>query len=319
MAQKCLSEEEQKKIIETKRTEGYSNEQLAEMFHVSKGTIHNVIHGYPYTTSPEEFRERVFRDMRCAMDAGISKLREQSQKALDEGDNVMHVVLHQMRDHISRFAPLGPEEMGEALKKDRLSVEQSAFIAQARGNGIHFAYYSNLWQVLTDILGDLARNPFTDSDARSRAKKAASNVKYSGVKNFLPMGRNCKENNKRRLSKKFDSISDELWKELKSAIDLPPAWTGRPHAERRNCLYGILYCIEEGISFREAERRGYGAYRTLGTYYALWWGTGVFRLLWQIAYKWPELERIRVALANMEAYRAAFPDKIPSIKEIAAK
>jgi transposase len=79
-------------------------------------------------------------------------------------------------------------------------------------------------------------------------------------------------------------IPDELWERI---APLLPAYRkskkgGRPRAEPRRLLDGILYVLRTGCQWKEVPRE-FGAASTLHQYFQEWAEGGVFFQLWSVA------------------------------------
>ena len=89
-------------------------------------------------------------------------------------------------------------------------------------------------------------------------------------------------------------VSDELWERVEPLL---PKYRkgkhgGRPRADGRRLLDGILYVLRTGCQWKEAPRE-FGAPSTLHKYFQLWTKQGVFFRLWKEALReYDELEGI---------------------------
>jgi transposase len=300
-----------KNIKRLYKTGNYSLEMLAAEFHVAKGTVSNTLHDYPYTTNPETYRERVYRQMKINLSTAVDELSQVEIGAIKSGDILSHDIAQEQHRHIAKFAALGPDVMLDILKQERLVAEQNAWVALGKGTMMHYALYSGLWQMITDIIGDLAKNPFARAVDVQSAKRQENSVRYSGIRE---LSHTC-EKPKKQIEGVAE-LTDRLWGEIGYFIECGNPRVGRPPKDMRKILSGLIFCLRNGVSIREASREGYGKFGRLARYWRLWWGSGLFTLLFQISANFPELQMIRGQLARMEQYRAEFPGKIPRIDEV---
>lgn len=77
-------------------------------------------------------------------------------------------------------------------------------------------------------------------------------------------------------------VSDEFWQAIKRYIPKPKerkAKAGRPVAEPRKILNGILYVLRTGCQWKMLPREYYAG-STTHRYFQLWAKGGVFRKMW---------------------------------------
>lgn len=310
MPDKCLSESQMTELRRIYRDESPSMDQLAKMFHVSKGTVVNVIHNYPYTTSPEDYREREYRNMRNMLSAVIESLRTEAGTV--ESDMLHVTSIHQREVFLLSIASENSAAMLERVKKERLNSEKNAWDALDKGDYITFAHNAKLWAHLNDIAGDQKKNPFLEIRDKINTRNKACSLRFSGIEKLMTdmsAIRNPVQN------VYTGSISDDLWKELRPVIDNDKRIKGNRPADPRTILSGLLYAMQHGCSLRQIPAK-YGKKTALHQYWQRWWYQGLFQLLWEICPKWPELQSVSGSLANMEKYRVAFPGKLPKFYEI---
>lgn len=305
MPDKCLSESQMTELRRIYRDESPSMDQLAKMFHVSKGTVVNVIHNYPYTTSPEDYREREYRNMRNMLSAVIESLRAEAGAV--ESDMLQLTSIHQREVFLLSIASENSAAMLERVKKERLNSEKNAWDALDKGDYITFAHNAKLWAHLNDIAGDQKKNPFLEIRDKVNTRNKACSLRFSGLEREN-MDKSIISNS---VPDKNYVISSALWKELNLRYDKK----SKPPADGRLLLSGLLYAMRTGCSLRHIPNR-YGKKSVIHKYWQRWWYQGLFQLLWEICPKWPELQSVSGSLANMEKYRVAFPGKLPKFYEI---
>lgn len=88
-------------------------------------------------------------------------------------------------------------------------------------------------------------------------------------------------------SKKSEAVpwrlSDPLWRRVEIVLDSldPPKTTGRPRADRRLLLEGILYRLRTGIQWRRLPS-GYGDDSTVHRTFHRWDEQGTFEKMWDL-------------------------------------
>jgi transposase len=86
-------------------------------------------------------------------------------------------------------------------------------------------------------------------------------------------------------------LSDELWKKIEPLLPKPKSRLrgrgkkkknigGRPPAERRTVIAGILYVLRTGCQWNAAPKE-YGSGKTLHRYFQRWRRAGVFKRMWK--------------------------------------
>ena len=74
---------------------------------------------------------------------------------------------------------------------------------------------------------------------------------------------------------RFEELTDDQWKLSVPSIPLP-AYTGRPRADDRNCINGILYVLMSGCRWRDMPTK-YGSYKTVWERHKKWSVKGVWK------------------------------------------
>ena len=72
---------------------------------------------------------------------------------------------------------------------------------------------------------------------------------------------------------RFEELTDDQWKLLVQSIPLP-AYTGRPRADDRNCINGMLYVLMSGCRWMDMPTK-YGSYKTVWERHKKWSVKGV--------------------------------------------
>ena len=108
---------------------------------------------------------------------------------------------------------------------------------------------------------------------------------------------------KRKKQARSWRVSDELWERVEPLL---PRYRkhqagGRPRAEARQVLDGILYVLRTGCQWKEAPRE-FGAPSTLHNYFQEWTEKGVFFRLWKEAlWEYDALEGIDWGWQSLDA------------------
>jgi transposase len=86
-------------------------------------------------------------------------------------------------------------------------------------------------------------------------------------------------------------LSDSLWQEIEPLLPLPKSRSrgrgkkrrnigGRPPADRRKLMSGILYVLRTGCQWNALPKEKYGSGKTAHRYFQRWVRVGVFRRMW---------------------------------------
>ena len=106
-----------------------------------------------------------------------------------------------------------------------------------------------------------------------------------------------RKENRKRLPRKpgWRDISDVFWEEVKDLIPKPKSRNkkiGRPSAESRKTLNGILYVLRTGCQWKMIPKEYYAG-STTHRYFQKWVKEGVFKKMWQLCLKkYDELQGI---------------------------
>lgn len=74
---------------------------------------------------------------------------------------------------------------------------------------------------------------------------------------------------------RFEELTDDQWKLLVPSIPLP-AYTGRPRADDRNCINGMLYVLMSGCRWMDMPTK-YGSYKTVWERHKKWSVKGTWK------------------------------------------
>ena len=164
----CSSSEEQE-IIELYKSGEYSYRQIAELKNLSKGTIINIVRGYPYNQDKSTYYARLQTDSADRLEQEVVKVKEKAQNAHDRG-NMAAYGLHTRQWLLLLEMLPEKERIYERLKDERGVCEQKAWEGFAAADYSQFGYFADTWELLTDILGDNAKNPWKLLSKSSNAK-----------------------------------------------------------------------------------------------------------------------------------------------------
>ena len=303
MTQKYLSEDEREEVKRLYLTGKYTLTQLGKKYFVSKGTIINTLKDYPYTTDKVEFWRRVYREMSVNMDLVLEEIRQEILDCLIKHDNVNYSTLMRQEQYLLELAKISPEELFQTLRQERLDLEQAGWGHIAQEDYKEFSYCKALWHKLNFILGDNQKNPWGELPEKMGARSRAHSLKYYSTKDLSELVHKC-----RNVPENTLQISENLYNELRNYIT---GATGRIHKNAQKRLTDILTLFCDGGSpYRHKDCRSiYDSYYT-------WYRSGVFRLLWELNEKYPELVPVRTALLYIERHRLINPDKPPRFKDV---
>jgi transposase len=90
----------------------------------------------------------------------------------------------------------------------------------------------------------------------------------------------------RRQVKPLDTIwevSDDLWERIEPILrkDAPPATTGRPRADWRSMLNGIIFRLRSGCQWNHLPE-DFGDDSTIHRWFQRWCRNGVFEQIWAV-------------------------------------
>jgi transposase len=273
------------------RTGKYSYQQIADMKALSKGTVINIVKGYPYNKDKGEYYHKLQEQSETALQEQITKV-EHSAKSSYEQNNYNAYGMH-MQQLVILMQAVSQDQVYEYIKDMRQRYEQQAWQAFSESNYSGFGYYADTWTVLTDILGDNMKNPWKLVALKINARNHSHSVKYTviGFKGqndgFCPMGQNS-----------FREVSDETWQLIRPIFKSTTA--GR-HAEDRKTFNGIMYAFTNCRSLRSVPSI-YGSDRNLRRNFADWYRAGVFSDLLQFTDVCTELQAVRSMLLDIEMH-----------------
>jgi transposase len=299
----CSPEEEQK-IIQMYRSGQYSYQQIADMMHLSKGTIINIVKGYPYSQNKSNYYARLQLESAERLEQEIEEAKERARKAYERG-NVSAYGIH-ARQWLMLLELLPDKDMiYDRLRDERLACEQKAWEGLSKGDYGEFGFYAETWLVLTDIIGDNAKNPW--GTLTSNAKSKSRSIRFEKIDRevrkigFLLMG-----------NKSFMEITDDTWELIKPLLNT--STTGRWPNDRKT-MNGILYALINCRSFRSVPSV-YGTSRNITRRFAEWYRADVFSGLLALVPACPELEPAKQALLQIEKHRLMYGDSVPRLCDI---
>lgn len=93
----------------------------------------------------------------------------------------------------------------------------------------------------------------------------------------------CKRTKKRRTMGTIWEVPDALWRRVKRLLEraYPPKPTGRPRADFRRVLNGIVYRMRTGCQWNRLPR-DFGDDSTVHRWFQRWCADGIFRKLWAL-------------------------------------
>lgn len=304
MTFRYCSPEEEAEIIGMYRLGKYSYQQIADMKNLSKGTVINIVKGYPYNQDKGTYYARLQTESAERLEQEISATKERAQKAHDRGNMSAYGIHTRQWLMLLELLP-DKEKIYERLRDERNASEQKAWEGLSNNDFSEFGFYADTWNLLTNILGDNAKNPW--GSIISGAKGKSRSVRFEKIA--------CKEQNINFIcmNTKYDGeISDDSWAYIQPLVIGEE--TGRPSNHRR-IMNGILYALVNCRSFRSIPKK-FGDHLSINRHFAKWYKANVFRDLLAFATVCPELEQVKPALMQMEKHRLMYGDLVPRLCDI---
>lgn len=305
MTFRYCSPDQEKEIIEMYKSGDYSYQQIADIKCLSKGTVINIVKGYPYSQDKGTYYARLQTESAERLEQEITATKERAQKAHDRGNFSAYGIHTRQWLMLLELLP-DKDKIYERLRDERNASEQKAWAGLSNNDFSEFGYYADTWNLLTDIVGDNAKNPW--GSIASGAKGKSRSVRF--VKN---------NDGERNIS--FTAIvantddiclSDESWALIHPLV--MEKEYGRPSNHRR-IMEGIIYALQHCRSFRTVPRR-YADRYPLTSHFAQWYKADVFRDLQAFVPVCPELEQVKAALLQIEKHRLMFGDLVPRLCDI---
>jgi transposase len=301
---KYLSTEEQEEVKKLYKTGKYSYPQLAERFLVGRGTIINTIKNYPYNQDKQAVYSRLQQESKANLDESITKENKKAQEACKRG-NMLAYTMH--LEHLKELYQFQTQDLiYEPLKQHRLTYEQSAWDAFSQGDYINFAFAADMWELLTEVIGDMAKSPFKRVIQNSGAGRLSRSVRYSNVRGHVP---------NKTQNKVYTSITKDSWKLIEPIL--------KEHNPCRDIKYkgdkiyfeAIYFMIANAASYRMAASKYNLNFRKICIRFETWFKKEVFKDLIQLCNVCPEIQAIEDRLIKLEQIRHG-KGKLPRIKDL---
>jgi len=297
---------EDKEIVEMYRSSMYSYQQIADIKCLSKGTVINIVKGYPYNKNTKDIRYfRLQVDSAENAKAAIKTEEEKARKAYERGNFTAYGSHMQRWLMLTKMLNESDGQLYENIKAVRTQYEQQAWNAFSEKDYAAFGYYADSWDTLTDILGDNAKNPWPIVAEKVNAKNKRHDVKYSNG-NGLSQLREISHNG-------FMEISDESWKLIRPVF--PRNSKGRKQTEQRKYFNGILYALCNLRSFRLLPEK-YGSTSKIYRAFECWYRAGAFTDLLELVTVCPELEAVKQQLLTLQMYSLVNRDVVPRLNDV---
>lgn len=307
MTFRYCSPEEEAEIIAMYKSGYYSYQQIAEMKCLSKGTIINIVKGYPYNQDKDTYYARLQTESAERLEQEITATKERAQKAHSRG-NMAAYGMHTRQWLLLLDLLPDKDKLYERLKAERASCEQKAWEAFANADYGEFGFNADTWELLTDIIGDNAKNPWGAVAKESGAKNKSRSIRFEKI------NRKGQNNSFTAIVVNSDDfrLSDTSWEYIRPLV--LENNTGRPSNHRR-LMEGILYALQNCRSFRTVPRH-FGDRFPLTTHFAQWYREDVFKYLLAFVSVCPELEPVKPALLQIEKHRLMYGDVVPRLCDI---
>lgn len=304
MAKKYLTPEEQQEVIKMYQTTKYSYQQIADNFYVSKGTIINVVKGYPYNCDKQAVYNRLQQESKTNLDDCITAETKKAQEANRRGSMTAYSL------HLERLKELYKyqvqDNIYEPIKQRRLQCEQAAWQGLADSNYIEFATNADMFEILTEIIGDSCKSPFKMMIQDSNARHKSKSVRYS---NLIP------HTVFKSRTADYTRISDDSWRLISKALPEHKPFRGKQYAGDRSYFNAIFNSINTGSSWRLSGKKYKLDPDNLRKVFIRWYHSGIFKDFLELCSVCPELQAIEPQLIELERIRQE-KGTVPRIKDL---
>ncbi|EGD47110.1 hypothetical protein Cpap_1502 [Ruminiclostridium papyrosolvens DSM 2782] len=304
MAKKYLTPEEQQEVIKMYQTTKYSYQQIADNFYVSKGTIINVVKGYPYNCDKQAVYSRLQQEAKGNLDDCITREIKKAQEANRRGSMTAYSL------HLERLKELYKyqvqDNIYEPIKQRRLQCEQTAWQGLADSNYIEFATNADMWEILTEIIGDSRKSPFKIMIQDSNARHKSKSVRYS---NLIPHT----VFNSRTVD--YTRISDDSWQLISRVLPEHKPFRGKQYAGDRSYFNAIYNSITTGSSWRLSGKKYKLDPDNLRKAFIRWYQAGIFKDLLELCSVCRKLQAIEPQLIELERIRQE-KGTVPRMKDL---
>jgi len=298
------SPEEEKEIIDMYKSGEYSYQQIADIKNLSKGTVINIVKGYPYCQDKATYYARLREESADKLEQEITATKERAQKAYDRGNMSAYGTHTRQWLMLLDMLP-DKDKIYDRLKDERMDCEQKAWQALGDLSYSEFGYLADTWELLADIIGDNAKNPWAAITGGAKSKSRSVRFAKTGSKrqntNFIPTD-----------TKYGCELSNESWAFIRPLVITNEH--GRP-SNHQKIMNGILYALANCSSFRSIPRK-FGDRVSINRHFSEWYKTGVFGDLLSFVLVCPELEHVKPALLQIEKHRLIYGDVVPYISDI---
>jgi transposase len=307
MTNRYCDKSEEMEIIELYKTGEFSYNQIGEMKNLSKGTIINIVKGYPYCQDRQAYYDRLQTESADRLEQEIVATKEKAQAAHDRG-NISAYGLHTRQWLTLLDMVEDRDHVYERLKDERISCEQKAWDGFANGNYSEFGFYADTWELLTTILGDNAKNPWGSIAKESNAKDKSKSIRFTKIQ---PKGQNVNFTAIVATPSHF-CLSEQSWQFIRPLVIGKE--TGRP-SDHRRVMEGIIYALGNCRSFRSVPGE-YGGRFAITDHFAKWYRRDIFADLLMFVSVCPELAPVKAVLLQIEKHRLMYGDSVPRLCDI---
>ncbi len=301
--------------------------RLGEKHYLSKATISNIVHGYPYggvqghkagKSGSPNFHMRVFKILQSNLSHFQERVASERDKAIENGNTALLEALTTVSAFVADVMTLPPAEVNDALKRAQLMAEQDGWRRLADNNLTGYTDARTRWLMLAEIMGERQKDPWCDVIDQTSARHRSNSLRFDGV---VRSG-----NNMVHIPQYAENPRNQMdagsWTNIKDIIQKRTNPRGRSGnngrwAKDRRAMAGIIEAMQIGLSLCQLEERGYGALNTLHRYYCLWFRSCVFRDMRDMAVEGSPLHSILPELDEMERYRIAVdPERPPRLQDL---
>jgi hypothetical protein len=304
---KYCSPEQEAEIINLYKTGEYSYSQIGEMKNLSKGTVINIVRGYPYNKDKQAYYAKLQTESAERLEQEIKKVKDLAQQAHNR-NNLTAYNLHTQQWLMLLDMLPDKEKLYERLKNERNVCEQKAWEGFANADYSTFGFYADTFELLTGILGDNMKNPWKIISKESNAKGRSRHAKFDHI---AVKGHEMNFTAIVAKSEHFE-LSEQTWQFIRPLV--MENQTGRP-SDHRRIMAGIMYALANCRSFRNVPHE-YGDRYPLTSHFAEWYKNDIFTDLLAFVPVCPELEPLKGALLQIEKHRLMYGDLVPRLCDI---
>jgi hypothetical protein len=295
--------------------------RLGEKHYLSKATVSNIIHNYPYggvqghkagKSGSPNFHMRVFKVLQANLDQFRDKVEDERRRAIQNGNTAILEALSSVSVTVSEIMTLPPSETCAALKRAQLTAEHDGWKRLAEGNMTGYMDARTQWTMLAEVMGEKQKDPWCDIIDKAAANHRSNSLRFDGVvrtiTNIGHVRQNAEAPRYHMDSGSWTNIRDII---IRRTNPRGQRGNNGRWAKDRRAMQGIVEAMQVGMSLNQLAAKGYGVLDTLHRYYCLWFRSCVFRDMRDMAVDGSPLHPILPVLDELERYRIAVDAERP--------